>query len=419
MNNELQTKGQAAKQAARVLSQLNTTTKNQALETIADTIEAHQATILQANEQDLQAGRANGLTEALLDRLTLTPKRLKSIANDVRTVVSLPDPVGVEFDSRRLPNGLHLSRRRIPLGVVGLIYESRPNVTIDISTLCLKSGNAAVMRGGKEAIHSNTALAQTVQAGLEAAGLPSDAVQLIESTDRELVREMLRANDLIDMIIPRGGGALHRFAIENATVPVITGGMGICHLYVDASADMTKVVPIAINSKVQRPSVCNALDTVLVHESIAETALPQIAAAMLEQGVELRADACAKSILNGHAQVKPATDDDFDTEFMALILALKVVKNLDEAVDHIYAHSMGHTDAIVTENYEAAQQFVDKVNSAAVMVNASTRFNDGGQFGLGAEVAISTQPLHARGPMGLEELTTYKWVVLGNGQVRG
>ena len=418
MNSELSSKGQAAKQAARVLAKLNTATKNKALETIADTILEHQAAILAANKKDIEAGRTNGLSEALLDRLLLTEARLQGIANDVRNVASLPDPVGEEFDSHRLPNGLQLSKRRIPLGVVGVIFESRPNVTIDISTLCLKSGNAAILRGGKEAVNSNKALAQAVQAGCETAGLPGSSVQLIETTDRTLVKEMLRANGLIDMIIPRGGAALHQFAIENATVPVITGGMGICHIYVDETADLEKLIPITVNSKVQRPSVCNALDTLLIHEQIAAEALPKVADALAEHKVEIRCEPRALSILEDHPAVKPAIPEDFDTEFMSLVAAAKVVDNMDEAIDHVYTHSQGHTDAIVTENYEAAMRFVNEVNSSAVLVNASTRFNDGGQFGLGAEVAISTQPLHARGPMGLKELTTYKWIVLGQGQIR-
>lgn len=418
MNDELRTKGKAAKQAARVLAKLDTSAKNKALETIAATIEAQEAAILTANEQDIGRGRDNGLSEALLDRLLLTPSRLKGIADDVRAVISLPDPVGEEFESRRLPNRLQVSKRRIPIGVIGVIYESRPNVTIDISALCLKSGNAAILRGGKESANSNLALAQAVQAGCQAAGLPPTAVQLIESPDRALVKEMLRANGLIDMIIPRGGAALHQFAIENATVPVITGGIGVCHLYVDRLANLEQVVPIAVNAKVQRPSVCNALDTLLVHHEVAPVILPQVAEAWAEHGVEIRCEPRALSILEDHPAVRPAGPEDFDTEFMALIAAVKVVDHLDEAIEHIYEHSTGHTEAIITEDYTAAMRFVNEVNSAAVMVNASTRFNDGGQFGLGAEVAISTQPLHARGPMGLKELTTYKWVVLGNGQVR-
>ncbi|MCK6623964.1 MAG: glutamate-5-semialdehyde dehydrogenase [Anaerolineae bacterium] len=418
MDNELRTKSQAAKKAARTLATLDTATKNKALNIIAETIMEQEPIILEANDKDIDAGRANGLSEALLDRLLLTPTRLESMANDVKSIINLPDPVGEEFESRRLPNNLQVSKRRIPIGVIGVIYESRPNVTIDISALCLKSGNAAILRGGKEAAHSNRALAEAVRLGCASAGLPTEGIQLIESTDRELIKEMLRANGLIDMIIPRGGAALHQFAIENATVPVITGGIGICHVYVDVAADLTKVAPIVVNAKVQRPSVCNAMDTLLVHQTVAPQILPRVADAWAEHNVEIRCDPRALAILEDHPAVKPAGPDDFDTEFMALIAAVKIVDNLDEALDHIYTHGSSHTDAIITEDYSAAMRFVNEVNSAAVLVNASTRFNDGGQFGLGAEVAVSTQPLHARGPMGLKELTTYKWVVLGNGQVR-
>ncbi len=418
MDNELLTKGHAAKKAARVLATLDTATKNKALKIIAETIMEQEPIILEANDKDIDAGRANGLSEALLDRLLLSPTRLEGIANDVKSIINLPDPVGEEFESRRMPNNLQVSKRRIPIGVIGVIYESRPNVTIDISVLCLKSGNAAILRGGKEAAHSNKALAEAVRLGCTTAGLPAESMQLIESTDRELIKEMLRANGLIDMIIPRGGAALHQFAIENATVPVITGGIGICHVYVDVAADLTKVAPIVVNAKVQRPSVCNAMDTLLVHQAVAPQILPRVADAWAAHNVEIRCEPRALAILEDHPAVKPAGPDDFDTEFMALVAAIKVVNNLDEAIDHIYTHGSNHTDAIITEDYSAAMRFVNEVNSAAVLVNASTRFNDGGQFGLGAEVAVSTQPLHARGPMGLKELTTYKWVVLGNGQVR-
>ncbi len=418
MNDELLNKGKAAKKAARVLATLDSNTKNKALETIAETIMEQEPLILAANDKDIETGQTNGLSEALLDRLLLTAPRLGSMANDVKSIVNLPDPVGEEFESRRLPNSLQVSKRRIPLGVVGVIYESRPNVTIDISALCLKSGNAAILRGGKESAHSNRALAEAVRLGCEAAGLPKASVQLIETTERSMVKEMLRANGLIDMIIPRGGAALHQFAIDNATVPVITGGIGICHVYVDAAADLTKVVPIAVNAKVQRPSVCNALDTLLVHQVVAPQILPRVADAWAEHNVEIRCEPRAMAILEDHPATKAAGADDFDTEFMSLVAAVKVVDDLDEAIDHIYVHSSGHTEAIISEDYSATTRFANEVNSAAVLVNASTRFNDGGQLGLGAEVAISTQPLHARGPMGLKELTTYKWVVWGTGQIR-
>jgi glutamate-5-semialdehyde dehydrogenase len=356
----------------------------------------------------------------MIDRLRITSARLQGIASDVLNVINLPDPVGEDFESRVLENGLRLSKRRMPIGVVGVIYESRPNVTVDIASLCLKSGNVAILRGGKEAIHTNRAFAKAVQAGCVAAGLPQHTVQLIQSTERELVKEMLRADRYIDMIIPRGGSSLHRFALENATIPVITGGIGICHLFVDEFADLEKLLPIAINSKTQRVSVCNALDTFLIHEAVAESILPKLAESLSQHNVELRCDPQAYAILQNQnlPAVKTAGPDDFDTEFLALIAAIKVVKNIDEAIAHVQTHSTSHTDAIVTEDYRNAMRFVDELDSSAVMVNASTRFNDGGQFGLGAEVAVSTQRLHARGPMGLKELTSYKWVVLGDGQVR-
>ncbi|MCB0208718.1 MAG: glutamate-5-semialdehyde dehydrogenase [Anaerolineae bacterium] len=418
MNKELESKGKAAKKAARILANLDTATKNKALGIIAETIMEREPIILGANDQDMDEGRENGLSDSLLDRLLLTAPRLESIAKDVASIINLPDPVGEEFESNRMPNGLQVTKRRIPIGVIGVIYESRPNVTIDISALCLKSGNAAILRGGKESIHSNRALAETVKLACKAAGLPADTMQLIESTERGMVREMLRASGMIDMIIPRGGAALHQFAIENATVPVITGGIGVCHVYVDSAADFTKVVPIVVNAKVQRPSVCNALDTLLVHRAVARQILPRVADALAEHHVEMRCEPQAMDILEDHPAVKPAGPEDFDTEFLSLVAAIKVVDDVEDAIDHIYHHSTGHTEAIISEDYSSVMRFVNEVNSAAVMVNASTRFNDGGQFGLGAEVAISTQPLHARGPMGLKELTTYKWVVLGNGQIR-
>jgi glutamate-5-semialdehyde dehydrogenase len=385
---------------------------------MAEAILANQEAIFEANARDLETGREMGLTEAMLERLTLNPKRINEICDGIKNVADLPDPVGEDFDSRVLENGLRISKRRIPIGVIGVIYESRPNVTADIAALCLKSGNAAILRGGKEAINSNRALAQAVVTGCVEAGLPEHAIQLIQSTDRAMVRELLRANAYVDMIIPRGGAALHQFAIENATIPVITGGIGVCHVYVEASADPEKVVPIVVNAKVQRPSVCNSMDTVLVDRSIAGMILPKIADALIEHEVELRCEPQAYAILQGKPDVVEAGPADFDTEFMALIAAVKVVDGLDEALDHIYAHSTKHSEAIITEDYRAATRFVDELDSAAVFVNASTRFNDGGQFGLGAEVAVSTQRLHARGPMGLKELTTYKWVAFGDGQVR-
>ncbi|NLE46457.1 MAG: glutamate-5-semialdehyde dehydrogenase [Chloroflexi bacterium] len=415
---ELDLVGRQARQAARTLRTSDTPTKNTALEAIAETVLDQQNDILEANARDLDEGQAAGLSAALLERLMLNEGRLADIADGVRSVVALRDPVGESFDGQTLPNGLRVVKRRVPIGVIGAIYESRPNVTVDIAALCLKSGNAAILRGGKEAAHSNRALANAVCLGCEEAGLPATAVQLIQTQDRELVRGMLRANQYIDMIIPRGGAGLHRFALENATIPVITGGIGICHVYVDQSADADKVLPIVYNAKVQRPTVCNALDVLLVHSSRAEELLPGVAAGLARASVELRCDPRSYEILKDHALAKEAGPDDFDTEFLSLVLAIKVVDSLDDALEHVHQHSTQHSDAIITENYSHAMRFVDEVDSAAVYVNASTRFTDGGQFGLGAEVAISTQRLHARGPMALQELTTYKWVILGNGQVR-
>ena len=418
MNPELELLGKQAKGAARQLLKVTTRQKNRALQLMAEAIMAKEAGILAANQEDLRTGREMGLSEAMLDRLTLNHKRLQDICDGVLAVIQLPDPVGEDFESRVLENGLRISKRRIPIGVIGVIYESRPNVTADIAALCLKSSNAAILRGGKESLQTNRLLAEAVTTGCIEGGLPEYAIQLIQSTDRSLVRELLRANAYIDMIIPRGGASLHQFAIENATIPVITGGIGICHLYVDARADLSKVVPIAVNAKVQKPSVCNAIETLLVHQAVAPVVLPEVARAWAEYGVEMRCEPQAYDILKGYAQVKPAGAEDFETEFLALIAAVKVVADLDEALDHIHAHGTKHSEAIITEDYKAATRFVDELDSSAVFVNASTRFNDGGQFGLGAEVAVSTQRLHARGPMGLKELTTYKWVVFGDGQVR-
>jgi glutamate-5-semialdehyde dehydrogenase len=415
---ELRELGKRARQTARRLRTLGTNAKNDGLHAIADTILERKSDILHANGKDIDAGREAGLDEHLLERLLLNETRLASIAADVRSVAALPDPVGESLDARTLPNGLQISRRRVPIGVIGVIYESRPNVTVDVSALCLKSGNAAILRGGKEAAHSNRALADAITAGCERAGVPGQAVQLLRTQDRALVKDMLTASEYIDVIIPRGGPGLHTFALENATIPVITGGIGICHVYVDKSADLVKAVPIIYNAKVQRPTVCNALDVVLVHSAVADDLLPQIADDLARAEVELRCGPRALSVLRDRSLVSAAGPADFDTEFLSLVLAVKVVDSMDEALEHIHQHSTQHSDAILTEDYGSAMRFADEVDSAAVYVNASTRFTDGGQFGLGAEVAVSTQRLHARGPMALRELTTYKWVVLGDGQVR-
>ena len=417
---ELEAKGIAARKAARELARLPGQVKDQALLNVADGLKSRQEEVLEANERDYAEGRKNGLTEALLDRLLLDPERLDGVAADVRNVAMLPDPVGETIDMRAMPNGLQVGRRRVPLGVIGAIYESRPNITVDISTLCLKSGNAVILRGGKEAIHSNTALAGLVRDAIEAAGAPREAVQFVESTDRSLVGRMLRMKETIDLMVPRGGQELIRRVAAEATMPAITGGVGVCHTYVDKAADIAMAVEIADNAKVQRPSVCNALDTLIVHSKIAPAYVPRIAQRWVAAGVEMRCDRRALSILGPGEGIRavPATDEDWGTEFLSLTAAVRVVDSLDEALEHIETHGSGHSEAIVTENYAAATRFLDEVDAAAVMVNASTRFTDGAEFGLGAEVAISTNKMHARGPMGLRELTSYKWIVLGTGQVR-
>ncbi len=417
----LEQMGRAAKLASRQLATLPSQVKNQALLAIADEIEAQAGRIMAENALDMTEGRARGLSDALLDRLLLTPARVAALAADTRHVATLPDPVGADFESRLLPNGLRLSKRRIPIGVIGVIYEARPNVTIDVATLCLKTGNASILRGGKETLRSNLALVAAIQAALTRTGLPLAAVQYIDSTDRELVTQLLRLDQYVDMIIPRGGAALHKLCREQATIPVITGGIGVCHLFVDATADLQKSLDVIENARVQRPSVCNSCDTVLVHEEAAAAFLPLLAARMARCKVELRAEGAALDLLqhDAHgARIVPAGPDDFDQEWMALILGVKVVAGVEEAILHIYDHGSEHSDGILTNDWRNANRFVEAINSSAVFVNASTRFNDGGQFGLGAEVAVSTQKLHARGPMGLEELTTYKWVCLGDWHIR-
>ena len=417
---ELVEKAKAARAASRKLARLSSEAKDRALLNIASTLVAHQEDVLEANERDYLAGKANGLTEALLDRLLLTPQRLESIASDVRSVAALPDPVGEVFDMRTLPNGLLAGKKRVPLGVIGSIYESRPNVTVDISVLCLKSGNACILRGGSEAIHSNTALAKLIRHAIADAGVPEDALQFIDNTDRALVEPMLKMREYIDLLVPRGGPQLIRFVSEKAAMPVVTGGIGVCHTYVDRSANLDKAVDIAYNAKVQRPTVCNALDSLLVHSEVAPKYLPAIAQEWARAGVELRCDRRVLSILGPVQGLKvvPATEEDWGKEFLSLVAAVKVVDSLDEALEHIESYGSGHSEAIVTEDYPAAMRFLDEVDAAAVYVNASTRFTDGTQFGLGAEVGISTQKYHARGPMGLKEITSYKWIVLGSGQVR-
>jgi len=417
---ELEAKGKAAKAASRRMAYLSTEFKNKALHNVADDLLAKKDEILAANKIDYHEAHNSGMSVAMLDRLMLSPERLEAIAQDVLAVAALPDPVGEVFDMRTLPNGLQIGRKRVPLGVIGAIYESRPNVTVDISVLCLKAGNAIILRGGKEAVRSNSALAGVVQEAVKRAGVPDGAVQFIESTDRTLVNQMLKMGGIIDLIIPRGGAELIKFISENATMPVVSGGVGVCHTYVDRSADVDKAVAIAFNAKVQRPTVCNALDSLLVHADIAPRYLPLIAAEWAKAGVEMHCDERALAILKPFPALKlvPATDADWGKEFLSLVAAVKVVDSLDEALEHIDHYGSGHSEAIITEEYQAAMRFLNEVDAACVYVNASTRFTDGGQFGLGAEVGISTQKFHARGPLGVRELTSYKWIIFGSGQVR-
>ncbi|TRN11461.1 glutamate-5-semialdehyde dehydrogenase [Vibrio fluvialis] len=405
--------GKAAKDAAFQLATASTAQKNQALAIIADELEANAAQILAANAKDIQLGREAGLTDALLDRLLLNESRLNAIANDVRNVISLNDPVGSEIDSKVLENGMSLSRRRVPLGVVGVIYEARPNVTIDIAALCLKTGNASILRGGKETFFSNMELVKVIQSALEKAQLPAASVQYIEKPDRELVTQLLKLDDYVDMIIPRGGAGLHKMCKENSTIPVIIGGVGISHIFVDESADLDKSVDVIENAKVQRPSACNALDTLLVHEAIAQPLLEKLVA-KLNGKVTFVAEPKAKALMSAATELRDAQAGDFDTEWLSYTLGVKVVRDVNEAIDHMREHNASHSDAIMTNSLVNAERFINSAGSAAVYVNASTRFTDGAQFGLGAEVAVSTQKLHARGPMGLEELTSYKWVGKAN-----
>ena len=417
---ELEEKGKAAKAASRKLAFLSTEVKNKALLNIAEALIDRKDKILAANKIDYEEAKASGMSEAMLDRLMLSPSRLEAMAQDTRTVAALPDPVGEMFDMRTLPNGLQIGKKRVPLGVIGALYESRPNVTIDISCLCLKSGNAVILRGGKEAINSNSALARAAQEACDQASVPQGVVQLIESTERTLVNHMLKMRGIIDLIIPRGGASLIKLVSENAAMAVLTGGIGVCHTYVDKNADLDKAVAIAYNAKVQRPTVCNALDCLLVHSQAAAAYLPVIAKEWAKAGVEMHCDKRALAILKPIQSLKlvPAVDEDWGKEFLSLTAAIKVVDSLDEALEHIEKYGSGHSEAIVTEDYSAAMRFLNEVDAACVYANASTRFTDGGQFGLGAEIGISTQKFHARGPMALKELTSYKWIILGSGQVR-
>lgn len=395
--------------------------KDRTLLDLARRLEEESEAVLAANAIDIREAEAAGMEASFVDRLLLTPERLAGMAADVRSIAALPDPVGEEFDMRVLANGLRVSRRRVPLGVIGVVYESRPNVTIDVAALCLKSGNAAVLRPGKESRRSSNALAELVRAALRANDLPKDAVIMVCDPDRALIGEMIRARGKIDLVVPRGGLGLIEYVRVNAQVPVVTGGVGVCHTYIHADADLTKALSIVHNAKTRRPSVCNALDTVLVHQAIAPRFLPRLAECWATVPVEMRCDPTALTVLQADPvspHVIPAQPDDFGREFLALRASVAVVADLDEAVEHIRKYGSGHSEAIVTEGWTPAHDFVDAVDAAAVFVNTSTGFNDGGQLGLGAELGISTQKFHARGPLGLRELTSYKWIVLGDGQIR-
>lgn len=414
----LRTTGAAARVGARILALAPALQRTQALHALADALRTQQQPVLAANAADLAAARSAGISEPLAERLLLNERRLDAMAADVAAVAAAPDPIGEKFDERTLANGLQVHRQRVPLGVLGVVYESRPNVTVDVAALCLRTGNAAILRGGSEALRSNLALGALVRKALAAAGLPVAAIQLIESTDRAQLLELLQLQEHLDLLIPRGGNALHQFCREHSRVPVITGGVGVCHLYVDASANQAAVLDVIYNAKVQRPSVCNALDTLLVDAALAPALLPAVVARLGAAGVAFRADGAALAVLAGNPAVSAAAAADFDTEWLALVLGLKVVSGLDEALAHIAQHSTAHSDGILTQTEAHAARFVAEVDSAGVFVNASTRFNDGGQLGLGGETAVSTQRLHVRGPMGISELTTYKWVVRGNYAVR-
>jgi len=411
--------GKRAKIAVRQLARKNGNQKNQVLLNLADELVSRCDEILIANKLDIDLALASGLSPALIDRLILNPVRLEGISADLRRVASLPDPIGEQFDHATLSNGLKLHKQRVPLGVLGIIYESRPNVTIDAAALAIKTSNAAILRGGSEALNTNRALIKIVHAALEMNQMPVAAIQFIDDPDRANVIKMLALRDYIDVIIPRGGAGLHQFCRDNSAITVISGGIGICHLFVDESADFEKAIKVIHNAKTQRPTVCNALDVVLVHRAIAADFLPRLVTRLTADGVAFRAEGVALSNLQPlRPNIQPANEADFDTEWLSLVLSLKVVNDIDEAIDHITLHSTAHSDGILTRDLNHANRFIAEVDSAAVYVNASTRFTDGGEFGLGAEVAVSTQRLHARGPMGLRELTTYKWVAIGDYHIR-
>ena len=413
---------QTARQAAYVLATVDRELKDRALLKLADLLTEHTDLVLSANAVDIDLAKQAGLAPVLIDRLRLTESGLGGVAADVRQVAALPDPVGSIIDRKVLPNGLQVRRQRVPIGVLAVVYESRPNVTVDVSSLALKSGNAVILRGGKETLNSNRALFSIIHQALDSCGLPIGAVQFVDSNDRSLLLSLIQMGDDVDMLIPRGGAGLHRFCRENSRIPVMTGGIGICHLFVDQSANQQAALQVIHNAKTQRPTVCNALDTVLVHRTLANDLIPALINHFQGSGVAFRLDPDALDCIQGmpvnQTEVAPAGPEDFDTEWLSLVLGIRVVDGLAQAIDHIHNHSTGHSDGILTQDDHNAEYFVQQVDSAAVYVNASTRFTDGSQLGLGAEVAISTQRLHARGPMALEELTTYKWVITGNYHTR-
>lgn len=415
----LQQLGIAAKQAAFELSQSTSKQKDFALNTIADLLIQNSDQILIANQKDVQLAKDSGLSDAIIDRLLLTEERLKTIAKDVLNVMGLKDPIGEMIDGYTLKSGLRLQRKRVPIGVIGVIYEARPNVTIDIVSLCLKTGNAVILRGGKETINTNTVLIKIIQDALGRTDLPANAVQTVTNPDRKFITQLLKLDRYVDMIIPRGGAALHQLCREQSTIPVITGGIGVCHIYIDETADFIKALPIIVNAKTQRPSTCNTLETLLVHRNIAKQFLPMLSQIMAENDVKLHANEEARAILdiNG-ALVELVTDIELRQEWLSKDLNVIIVDSLTDAVEHIREYGSGHSESILTRNLINAEKFVNLVDAAAVYVNASTRFTDGAQFGLGAEVAVSTQKLHARGPMGLDALTTYKWIGYGDDLIR-
>lgn len=413
---ELEKKGQLAKNAAMALMTADTASKNRALSEMAKAISSRAGEVLAANKKDTDAAVQSGITKALLDRLTLTEERIKGIVDGINEIIALPDPVGEVLEKTLRPNGLEIERRSVPLGVIGIIYEARPNVTVDAAALCLKAGNAVILRGGKEAFNSNLAFVSIMRDALEKAGLPRDCVALVEDTSRQSAMELMQLSDYLDVLIPRGGAGLIKSVVENSKVPVIETGVGVCHVYVDRDADLEKAANIIFNAKCSRPSVCNAAETLLVDESVAERFLPMAKAKLDTKNVELRGCERTREILGD--VVIPATDADYRTEFGDYILAIKLISGLDEAIDFVNEYGTGHSESIVTENKEAAEKFLNGVDAAAVYTNVSTRFTDGGEFGLGAEIGISTQKLHARGPMGLRQLTSSKFVIRGDGQIR-